>query len=74
MKVQTKDELDCKKKELGGFHKLGFLKGNSVSTKSRSISMVSASDAKEDRDYSGTPVNIARAVDIFFIRRGQVLQ
>ena len=74
MKVQTKDELNCKQKELGGLHKLGILKGNIVSTESRSIFMVSASDAREERDYSGAPVNIARAVDIFFIRRGQVLQ
>jgi len=74
MKVQTKDELDCKKTKLGGLHKLGILKGTSVSTKSRSISMVSASDTAEERDCSGAPVNIAKAVDVFFIRRGQVLQ
>jgi len=74
MKVQTKDELNCKQKELGGLHKLGILKGNSVSTKSRSISIASASNTMGEQGYSGAAVQIARAVDIFFIRRGQVLQ
>ena len=73
MKAQTKSELNWKKKELGRFHKLGVLK-DTISRKPKSISIVSASDAIEERDYSGAAVNIARAVDVFFLRRGQVLQ
>jgi hypothetical protein len=74
MKAQTKHELDCKKKEPGKLHKLGILKGTSASRKPRSISMVSASNITEERDCSGAAVNIARAVEVFLLRRGQVLQ
>lgn len=74
MKAQTKSELDCKKKELGKLHKLGMLKGTSTSREPRSISIVAASDTTEERDYSGAPVNMARAVDIFSLRREQMLQ
>jgi hypothetical protein len=73
MKAQTKSELDWKKKELGRLHKLGILK-DTISRKPKSISIVSVSDAMEERDYSGAAVNTARAVDVFFFKRGQVLQ
>lgn len=74
MKAQTKNELDCKKKEPRKLHKLGMLKGTSTSREPRSISAASASDTTEERYYSGEAVNMARAVDVFFLRRGQVLQ
>jgi hypothetical protein len=74
IKAQTNNELDCKKKELGKLHKLGILKGTSASREPRSISTVSANDTIEERDYSGEAVNTARAMDVFFLRRGQVLQ
>jgi hypothetical protein len=74
MKVQTKGELDWKKKELGKLHKLGILKSTGASGEPRSISLVSANGTIEEQGYSGAAVNVARAVDVFFLRRGQVLQ
>jgi hypothetical protein len=74
MKVQTKGELNWKKKELGKLHKLGILKSTGASREPRSISIVSASDTMEERGYSGTAVNIARAVEVSLLRRTQVLQ
>jgi hypothetical protein len=74
MKVQTKGELNWKKKELGKLHKLGILKNTGASGRPRSISVVSACDTMEDGGYSGTAAHIARAVDVCFLRRTQVLQ
>lgn len=74
MKVQTKGELDWKKKELGKLHKLGILKSTGASGKPRSISLVSARDTMEERGYSDAAVHIARVVDVCFLRRTQVLQ
>jgi len=74
MKVQTKSELECEKKELGRLHKLASLKGTSESRNPRSISIVSASSTTKDRDHSDAAINMARAADVFFLRRGQVLQ
>jgi hypothetical protein len=73
MKVQTKGELDWKKKELGKLHKLGILKSTDASRKPRSISTVSSSVTMDERSYLDTTVYIARAVEVFFIRRAQVL-
>jgi len=74
MKVQAKSELDCEKKEPGKLHKLGIFESTSTSRNLRPISTVFASDTIEKRDHYGASVNIARAVDISFVRRGQVLQ
>ncbi|MGD0495028.1 MAG: hypothetical protein ABSB28_03185 [Candidatus Bathyarchaeia archaeon] len=74
MKVQTKSELDWKKKELGKLHKLSILKSTGTSRKPRPISIVSAGDTIEERGYSGTAVHIARAVEVSLLRRTQVLQ
>jgi hypothetical protein len=74
MKAQTKSELDCKKKELGKLHKLGILKSTGASRNPRSISTVCASDTMGEQGYSGMAIQVARAVDAFFVRRGQVLQ
>jgi hypothetical protein len=73
MKVQTKGELDWKKKELGKLHKLDILKSTDASRKPRSISTVSSSATMDERSYLDTTVYIARAVEVFFIRRAQVL-
>jgi L-asparaginase/Glu-tRNA(Gln) amidotransferase subunit D len=74
MKAQTKGELDWKKKEPGKLHKLGILKSTGASRKPRSISILYTGGTIEERGYSGTAVDIARAVDVFFLRRAQVLQ
>jgi hypothetical protein len=74
MKVQTKVELDWKKKETGKLPKLGILESTGASRKPGSISIVSASDTMEERGYSDMAVHIARAVDVCFLRRTQVLQ
>jgi hypothetical protein len=74
MKAQTKGESDWKKKELGKLHKLGILNSAGASGKLGSSSTVSASDAIEERGYPGTAIYMAKAVDIFFVRRAQVLQ
>lgn len=74
MKVQTNGELNSKKKELGKLHKLGILKSTGALRKPRSISIVSTSDTMEERGYSGTAIQIARAVEVSFLRRAQVLQ
>jgi hypothetical protein len=74
MKVQTKNELDCEKKEPGKLHKLGILENIVASRKPRSISTVSPCDTMGEQGYSGAAVQVARAVDVFFLRRGQVFQ
>jgi len=74
MKVQTKSELDWKKKELEKLHKFGVLKSSGASRKPNSISTISASDAMEERGYPGMAICIAKAMEVFFIRRAQVLQ
>jgi hypothetical protein len=73
MKAQTKSELDWKKRP-GKLHKLGILKSTGASRNPRSISIVSAIDTMGEQGYSGAAVQVARAVDVFFLRRGQVLQ
>jgi hypothetical protein len=74
MEVQAKSELDCEKKEPRKLHKLRIFEGTSASRNLRPISTVSASDTIEKKDYYVASVNIARAVDTSFLRRGQVLQ
>ncbi|MGA3191234.1 MAG: hypothetical protein ABSD73_01820 [Candidatus Bathyarchaeia archaeon] len=74
MKVQTKGESDWKKKELEKLHKLDILKSTSAPRKPKPISTVSASATMEERGYPGTTVYIASAMEVFFLRRAQVLQ
>jgi hypothetical protein len=74
MKAQTKDELNWKKEELGNLHKFGILKGTGAPRKPKSIFTVSASETIEGRDYPGTADYTAKAVEVFFLRRAQVLQ
>lgn len=74
MKAQIKGESDWEKKELVELHKLGILNSASASEKLRSNSTVSASYAIEELTHRGTAIDIAKEVEVFFLRRAQVLQ